>query len=56
VLQPDFPMACELFQKYGFEEAASLRYALDLIANGKISSGSFRREAADPWLPSPMAQ
>jgi hypothetical protein len=37
MLVPDFPLSYELMQRYHFEEEAALRYALDLISEGKIN-------------------
>ena len=36
VLRPDFEVNYEILKQYGFESDATLKYALDLIASGKL--------------------
>jgi hypothetical protein len=39
ILPMDFNVTYSIFERYGFDEDASLRYAVDLLASGKISKG-----------------
>jgi hypothetical protein len=36
VFHPDFEVTYSIFKKYDFDEETTLRYALDLIAEGKL--------------------
>jgi hypothetical protein len=33
---PDFPVTVDIYQRYGFDTEAPLRYALDLLAERKL--------------------
>ena len=37
VLPMDFPATYTVFKRYGFDEDASLQYAVDLLREGKLS-------------------
>lgn len=44
VFHPDFEVTYSIYQKYDFDEETTLRYALDLIEEGKLESTGVRTE------------